>query len=99
MVDRGQTRPLPRPVKPAERMVAQCQRAVAPFNIRTRTLENLREFLGRLVEGALGLGTQWTQGPTRLQQGCAKMGSEFPKRLALAYGGDSGPPVRDRRRV
>ena len=82
-MDRCQTRPLTRQLKPSKLVVAQRQIPVSPFDIGTRTLKNLRELFGLLSEVALGLGTQLTQGSIGRKQRCAKAVSQFPKRLAM----------------
>ena len=81
---RGQARSLARPVKPSKLMVAQRQISVSPFDIRTCTLEHLRELFGLLSQGALGLGAQRTQGAARFEQWRSKVDSQLPKWLAMA---------------
>lgn len=83
-MDRSQARPLTWQIKPSKLVVAQRQIPVSPFHIGTRPLENLSECLGLLSEVPLGLGTQLTQGPSRLEQGRAKTDGKVPKRFALA---------------
>lgn len=82
-MDRCQTHPLTRQLKPSQLVVAQREIPVAPFNIGTRTLKNLRERFGLVSEVPLGLGTQLTQGSIRCKQRRTKAVSEFPKRLAI----------------
>ena len=89
-MDRCQTRPLTRQLKSSKLVVAQRQIPVAPFNIGTRTLKNLRALFGLLWEVPLGLGAQLPQGPIRCKQRCAKAVSEFPKRLAITDGARMG---------
>ncbi len=49
-------------------------------------MEHLRELVSLLSEVPLDLGTQLTQGATRLEQGCAKTTSQLPKRLGTLNG-------------
>ena len=92
-MNRGQAGPLTWQVKPSKLVVAQRQIPVSPFDIGTRTLENLSELFGLLLEVALGLGTQLTQGPTGLKQRACEDAGEFPKRLAIADGASLGHAI------
>ena len=98
MVNRGQAAPLTRQIKPSKLVGAQRQISVAPFHIGTRALEHLRACVGLLSEVSLGLGTQRTQGTTRLAQGCAKTTSQLPKRLGILNGARLGYTIEIRGR-